>query len=421
MILNEDESVASSQRPSTAKQEHPDFESGLHWKDFIVAREFGKFEGIDKEERFICICARKFLIKRGLIVEHVLDHIRKLDKTDLLPSEIETLGLDVNYLTSLIETKKHNEEEDATYFELLKEFGRIDEAKNVFICHCCNTENALSSIAITRHLRRCEHMHSLHKISYNLKNDMWRMTLGRVVPFSPVATFAKTPINREEINSLSHFKDFLTRFGQVDASGFTCPCVKKTPLVLFDIIEHVLGCRKYKLKEKCEFIEGLIEATDAKRKVDYSGVPQLSNSRRLEPAMNKGKYALPSMSSQLRGIDKLSFSQPPPQPPVQQSFSPKSSMQYPQHHTSPQQRIQLPSLGEKREVHLSSSPSERQSKVARLDTPEEYHDEMGYHEKALKVSENQLERVRLIQQVVKTILEAPPENQKDLLDAIRSM
>ena len=181
MILNEEESLITVQRPSTAslivKREHPDFEEGLHWKDFIVAKEFGKFEGHDKDERFICNCTRKFLIKRGLIIEHILEHIRKLDKSELLPSDLETLSFDVNYLTSLIETKKHSEEEDATYFLLLKEFGSIDETKNVFICHCCSTENALSSIAITRHLRRCEHMHSLFKISYNLKNDMWRMVI----------------------------------------------------------------------------------------------------------------------------------------------------------------------------------------------------------------------------------------------------
>eukprot|EP00835_Amoeboradix_gromovi_P004031 NODE_293_length_11597_cov_0.181771.p2 type:complete len:417 gc:universal NODE_293_length_11597_cov_0.181771:6959-5709(-) len=416
MILNEEDSKQLSFL--AIKKEHYELDEQMNWKDFIVLKDFGKFEGTEKEERFICACSRKFLIKRGLIVEHVLEHIRKLDKSDLGSPEIETLSFNVNYLTSLLETKKHNEEEDATYFELLKEFGTIDEIKNVFVCLCCNTENALSSIAITRHLRRCENMHSLHKISYNLKNDMWRMHLGRVVPFSPVATFSKTPINREEINGLQEYKLYLRKYGQLDATTFTCPCVKKCSLnSLFDIIEHILGCRKYKLKEKCEFIEGLIIATKAPQKVDYSGVPQLNSNRRLEP-ITKGKYTLPSMNTQLRGIDNLSFSQPQPQQ-LPNSHSLSSGFQSQQY----QQRLNLPGIGEKREsslAPLSSSPSERQVKMSRIG--DEYFDnDMGYHEKALKVSENQLERVRLIQQVVKSILEAPPENQKDLLDAIRSM
>ncbi len=396
------ESLLSIDSDGAIKKEELSPVDAPNWKDTFVSKKYGTF----KDERFNCACGRKMMIKRGMIVEHLMDHIRKQDRTEMNNEEIDILTDDMTYLTSLLEHKKNTEEEDATYLELLKEFGKLDVEKKLFVCHCCQTENALSSIAITRHLRRCEYMHSLHKISYNLKNDMWRSFLGRVVPFSPVATFQKTPINREEINNLTDYQSFLSNFGAVENASFTCSCIKRVPLVLFDVIEHILGCRKFKLKEKCDFIEGLIIATKVSRKVD----PGISNTKRLD---SEQKYALPSMSSQLRGIDSLTFS-PPVTTPNQSSYSPQQS----RYHSSPDiQRIKLPSIGDKRQYtsQLSSSP-DRVPKVYKIEA-----DQSDYHEKALKVSENQLERVRLIQQVVKSILDAPPEHQKDILDAIKSM
>lgn len=250
-----------------------------------------------------------------------------------------------------------DKKEEEHYFEIIKEYGELKRDIKKFVCHCCGDECALSSIAITRHVRRCELLHSLHKIIYNLKNDLIRVNAKKVLPFTPIVVYNKTNIDRDALNAMTCPPDLLKEHGQYD-NGFQCGCGTQVGTQTVDIIEHILRCRRYPIDSKLAIM-------DKWREMDQVALKyvKIHAQRRLEPS----------------------------KPTVLQ--------------------MNRPVLGEKREAL-----GDRHGKIAKMDDMT-----VQSKEDALRISENQLERVKTVKHILRMILDAPGEKQTDVLEFLKAL